>query len=70
PNLDRRVNPEEFSMVITGFAEDVADAETGEIIIASLRRTRPESPDEAIDAIRSGGPPGDRQARRRTRNDL
>jgi len=70
PNLDRRVNPEEFSMVITGFAEDVADSETGEIIIASLRRTRPERPDEAIDAIRSGGPPGDRQARRRTRNDL
>ncbi|MEO0882577.1 MAG: hypothetical protein AAFY34_07555 [Pseudomonadota bacterium] len=40
PNLDRRVNAEEFSAVIVSFAEDVADEESGEIIIASLKTTR------------------------------
>ncbi|MEM9669040.1 MAG: hypothetical protein AAF950_08960 [Pseudomonadota bacterium] len=40
PNLDRRVSSEEFHTVIVGFAEDVSDEETGEIVLASLKAKR------------------------------
>ncbi|MEM8634891.1 MAG: hypothetical protein AAGF33_07940 [Pseudomonadota bacterium] len=40
PNLDRRVDAEEFAMVVSSFARDLADEESGEVVIASLKSTR------------------------------
>ena len=54
PNLDRRVDAEEFTSVISGFAENLADTETGDIVLASLKSTtRPRREDR--DAERQAG---------------
>ena len=42
PNLDRRVDLDEFTQVITDLAADYADAESGDIIVADLKAPRPE----------------------------
>lgn len=37
PNLDRRVDIDEFTLVISNLADDYADEETGEIIVEDLK---------------------------------
>ncbi|MEM7662552.1 MAG: hypothetical protein AAF292_09910 [Pseudomonadota bacterium] len=69
PNLDRRVNAEEFSDVIVSFADDLADEESGEVIIASLKAKRRPRPDGESDQERprqrraGGGDPQQQQSR-------
>ncbi|MEO0607439.1 MAG: hypothetical protein AAFY82_04355 [Pseudomonadota bacterium] len=41
PNLDRRVDLDEFTMVIVNLAEDYADEESGDIVVADLKAPRP-----------------------------
>ena len=54
PNLDRRVDLDEFTLVITNLADDYADEDSGDIIVADLKapeikRQRPrEVLDEAV----------------------
>ena len=42
PNLDRRVDLDEFTLVISNLGQDYADETSGEIIIADLKAPRPE----------------------------
>ena len=42
PNLDRRVDLGEFTLVINNLGQDYADETSGEIIIADLKAPRPE----------------------------
>jgi hypothetical protein len=42
PNLDRRVDLDEFTLVISNLGQDYADESSGEIIIADLKAPRPE----------------------------
>lgn len=41
PNLDRRVDLEEFTMVIVKLGQDYANEETGDIIVAELKAPKP-----------------------------
>lgn len=45
PNLDRRVDLEEFTSVIVNLGLDYADEESGDIIVADLKAPRPERVD-------------------------
>ena len=60
PNLDRRVDLDEFTLVISNLGQDYADETSGEIIIADLKAPRPEREgrrnDRAGDTPRGQGP--------------
>lgn len=66
PNLDRRVDLEEFTMVIVNLGSDYADEATGDVIVADLkaprlrRDTRREQAEEAIERRRDERAPGQR----------
>ena len=53
PNLDRRVDLDEFTLVINNLGLDYADEETGDIIVADLKapKTKRERPRDAIEEI-------------------
>jgi hypothetical protein len=53
PNLDRRVDLEEFTLVISNLGLDYADEETGDILVAELKApdTRRDRRREQIDEI-------------------
>ena len=41
PNLDRRVDPEEFELVISNLGLDYADEDSGDILVSDLKAPRP-----------------------------
>lgn len=41
PNLDRRVDLDEFTMVIVNLGQDYANEETGDILVAELKAPKP-----------------------------
>lgn len=71
PNLDRMVSAEEFSLVIMSFATNLTEAETGDILVTSLkstRRGRRDGPD-AIEEARTEPGQQNRQRQERQRDD-
>jgi len=62
PNLDRRVDLEEFTLVISNLGQDYADEESGEIIISDLKAPRLERPREGGRGAQAleGSPNGER----------
>ncbi len=66
PNLDRRVDLNEFTMVIVNLGQDYANEESGEIVVSELKAPKPKARDrrdEAQDGARPprGERPGDRR---------
>ena len=69
PNLDRRVDLDEFTLVISNLGQDYADEISGDILVSDLKapRPRPEGRrDEAEEVLRERR--GDRPANRRNQS--
>jgi len=61
PNLDRRVDLSEFTSVIRELGADYADEDSGNVLVSSLKASKPERPErealeELRDRARQGGP--------------
>ena len=66
PNLDRRVDLDEFTMVIVNLGQDYANEESGEIIVSELKAPKPSARDRREEAEDDTRPPrGERPADRR-----
>ncbi|MEL6862551.1 MAG: EF-hand domain-containing protein [Pseudomonadota bacterium] len=66
PNLDRRVDLDEFTTVIINLGQDYANEESGDIIVAELKAPKPRARDDRDDAEDGARPPrGERPGDRR-----
>lgn len=67
PNLDRRVDLEEFTTVIVNLGSDYADENSGDILVADLKAPRPRGEgrrnpaDEVLERQRGDRAPGQRR---------
>lgn len=67
PNLDRRVDLDEFTTVIVNLGSDYADESSGDILVADLKAPPPRgegrrNPDDAASGRRGDRAPGRRQS--------
>ena len=68
PNLDRRVDLDEFTSVIKKLAEDYADEASGEIIVSDLKAPRKTAEDRRDDGEEAGRQQRDRPQNRRNQS--